>query len=182
MPHLVRNDKTKPLQEDARLRPLSKVFFVQKIMYKMLSPRDVEEAKRHVYFCENHSLVDRFILPFSKYILKRVPSVICPNVLTFFGLFFSWSAFAIAATFIDTNDSFHKTLIISLCMIVYQILDGVDGKLARQTNNSTCLGEVLDHVRMMPDHCSVYPFSSYLTHFFRVVIQHPLLPSFWQWR
>lgn len=90
--------------------------------------------------------------PFYNWIVRFVPKSVSPNVLSFSGLLFSIFAWQTATRTIQLlgDDPLAPWPALSLGIIgtsimLYMILDDIDGKHSRNSLNSSPLGELVDH-------------------------------------
>lgn len=121
----------------------------------LLTPEEIEEVRDFHYVVVDESITSVLFNPFWNALLYRcIPTTVAPNVLTLFGLFMCHAALC-AAVFLDTSSAM-TTLLVAACIVVYIAMDALDGKQARRTENSTPLGEILDHVC---DSLSVVPIT-----------------------
>jgi len=102
--------------------------------------RHIEQYKSYKYFCEDNSLFyECFWKKVFNYIQKFIPSYIHPNYITIS------SIFVIIVTYFLDN-FLNSSLFFSFGIIYYMLADGVDGTHARETKQTSIIGEHLDHV------------------------------------
>jgi cytidyltransferase-like protein len=87
------------------------------------------------------SILSKCFNPLYESCVKIVPKNVSPNVLSFVGLLFSIYAWSISTL---GNAIYHNT-ISAFCIIMYMILDAIDGKQARKTHTVSSLGELVNH-------------------------------------
>jgi len=84
-----------------------------------------------------------------EYVVKWIPLWIAPNVLTLTSLIIQLIAFYVYLYFepemSGTYESFIFYIYLSISLFTYQTLDAIDGKHARNTKNSSPLGQLFDH-------------------------------------
>eukprot|EP01084_Bolivina_argentea_P237034 398466_1 len=85
-----------------------------------------------------------FWIPISKYIPKSVS----PNLVTILGatsFFISISIWVYETTNLESCSSSFGYYVLALGVFIYQLCDNLDGIHARNTNQSSALGMLLDH-------------------------------------
>lgn len=87
-------------------------------------------------------LASKVLNPFYNYIVRFVPKSVSPNVLSVSGLLMS--IFAWQNSFHTTFSSF-QLFVVGMGILMYMILDDIDGKHSRNTLTSSPLGELVDH-------------------------------------
>jgi ethanolaminephosphotransferase len=85
--------------------------------------------------------------PIAEKILEYTPITIAPNTITVFGFLLHTFATIILCLYLPfSSDAPGWALFLyGFCVCAYQMLDNVDGKLARKIQNSTPLGMIMDH-------------------------------------
>lgn len=107
-----------------------------------------EAEKKNVaqwqYNVTDKSVTTRLFTPLWEFWVKLVPDSVAPNVLTAAALLCQIQAFYICWLY---GKSYPRAVsLIAMCLIVvYQTLDAIDGKHARNTRQSSPLGELFDH-------------------------------------
>jgi ethanolaminephosphotransferase len=81
--------------------------------------------------------------PFYNRIVKFVPKSVSPNVLSFSGLLMSIFAWQNAVK--TTQHTLFDLSLVAFGILMYMILDDIDGKHSRNTLTSSPLGELVDH-------------------------------------
>lgn len=87
------------------------------------------------------------INPFCVYVQYRIPACISPNTITWIGFFSMMTSFFAILCFDSnlTNPPKLLSLFNAIAIIIYIMADSIDGIHARNTNQSSPLGKVLDH-------------------------------------
>lgn len=109
-----------------------------------LTSPEMENVRRWKYRVEDESVSTWLLTPFWNWLLKWIPHTVAPNVLTLAGFlclvqsayltYYKLESFPVLVTFLN------------VCLLFsYMTLDALDGKHARQTNNSSPVGELFDH-------------------------------------
>lgn len=107
-----------------------------------------EAEKRNIaqwqYNVTDKSVTTRLFTPLWEFWVKFVPDSVAPNVLTAAALLCQIQAFYICWLY---GTMFPRVVsLVAMCLIVmYQTLDAIDGKHARNTRQSSPLGELFDH-------------------------------------
>ena len=117
---------------------------------KPLSEEKLSNLNKYKYKSTNQSIIYNHIAsPFLNKIVIFLPTKLAPNVITLLGLM--CNVFATIISYLDGGFDFSHELKRSTCFIIgtfqllYYILDGLDGKQARRTGNSTPFGMIMDH-------------------------------------
>ena len=87
-------------------------------------------------------IMSALLNPFYNRIVRFVPKNVSPNVLSFSGLLFSIFAWQTSLHPVLTAP---HLITIATSIMLYMILDDIDGKHSRNTLNSSPLGELVDH-------------------------------------
>jgi ethanolaminephosphotransferase len=112
---------------------------------------DPEKVFRYSYASEGCSiLTPLFWKVFCKPVLRFLPRYVSPNLISLTGNVFSTFAFLLLiGVFGDfrTLAAEHPLyfLIPAFCVLIYHVLDNIDGTQARRTHSSSPLGEFFDH-------------------------------------
>jgi len=108
--------------------------------FNILSSQDKTNLFQWRYKVVDNSIVSYYLDPLWTCIHDTyIPVWIAPNVLTLCGF-----ACVIMAFLLVMNDLI-SSLWIAILIFLYQSFDAIDGKQARRINNSTAMGELLDH-------------------------------------
>uniref|UniRef100_UPI00358E0459 cholinephosphotransferase 1-like n=1 Tax=Myxine glutinosa TaxID=7769 RepID=UPI00358E0459 len=113
-----------------------------------LSAEQLRRLREHRYTSLGQSVLDAALQPWWEWLLCFVPLHIAPNALTLLGLFANAvSTLGLIATCPGARETAPHWLYAccSLCLLVYQSLDALDGKQARRTGTASPLGELFDH-------------------------------------
>uniref|UniRef100_A0A5K3FPQ8 Choline/ethanolaminephosphotransferase 1-like n=1 Tax=Mesocestoides corti TaxID=53468 RepID=A0A5K3FPQ8_MESCO len=113
-----------------------------------LRPEQLQTIKEHEYSCRGSSLLESYFQVFWCALVPYVPKRIAPNALTLFGLIINALSVLILLYYSPDLKSEVPSWSLAfgaLCVFIYQTLDALDGKHARQTNSVSPLGELFDH-------------------------------------
>jgi hypothetical protein len=110
-------------------------------MYFEISEKN-DEYKSYKYVCDDKTISYKYLKPLFNLIQSKIPEYIHPNILT------CSSLIVIIITYLLKNiiPGLITNLLFSFGMIIYLILDSVDGIHARNTKKTSIIGEYLDHV------------------------------------
>lgn len=104
------------------------------------------------YKGSDNSLLYQYVLsPFALFCVENyVPESIAPNSITFFGLLWMITSYALCWWFVptlETTDEIPSWIFLwnAVSLLAYQTLDNMDGKQARKTGSSSPLGLLFDH-------------------------------------
>lgn len=107
--------------------------------------------KDHIQNIENHkynvidlSISTSLCKPFWNFIERYVPFWIAPNIITLLGLFSTFAGTYFTFKYYD-NYPFITTFFSIFFTVLYVNLDAIDGIHARNTKNTSAIGELLDH-------------------------------------
>jgi ethanolaminephosphotransferase len=109
-----------------------------------LSDQDLESIARWRYKVVDASISTRLLTPFWNWLALFVPTNVAPNVLTLAAFACVLQAFWLVVKF---GDEFPRASAAGAAVLTYCYftLDCLDGKHARNTKNSSPLGELFDH-------------------------------------
>lgn len=114
-----------------------------------LSKEQQIALQQYEYRGEDRSITYRYILaPFYSRIVELVPLWVAPNTLTLVGFLFPTFAHLLLLYYAPTleHDAPRAVYFFSaVSMLIYMILDNLDGKQARRTKSSSPLGHLFDH-------------------------------------
>jgi phosphatidylglycerophosphate synthase len=115
-------------------------------LINILSDNDIKNLREWNYSVEDNSIITQIFTPFWNKIATFIPSYIAPNLISLCGLLCLIMSTIICNFYIDIDgyETIVKLLSIML-IIIYTILDAIDGKHARNIKNATQLGEFFDH-------------------------------------
>lgn len=114
-----------------------------------VTPQGAKNLRRYKYSGNDASLVYRYVLsPMAEMCVKVLPQFVAPNLITLVGLllsiyshiviaYYSWNFRSQAPSWVWYQNS--------ICLLLYQLLDNMDGKQARRTKTSSPLGMIFDH-------------------------------------
>ena len=115
-----------------------------------LPQEKLENMKQFKYKYTNNSIIYNYLVsPLLNKLVNCLPTNLAPNLITFFSLISNFIAFIVSV--LDGGFDFSQPIKKSTCFIIgisqllYIILDGIDGKQARRTGNSTPFGMLMDH-------------------------------------
>jgi phosphatidylglycerophosphate synthase len=119
-----------------------------------ISDEGIDNMKKFRYQCVNNSfLYNNFTSPLlDKFIMPLIPIWVAPNTLTLLSFIVNLFTFLIFYYEKRNEDppftellSQSSALCLAFTHLLYIILDNIDGKQARKTKSSTCLGLFFDH-------------------------------------
>ena len=115
-----------------------------------LPQEKLENMKQFKYKYTNNSIIYNYLVsPLLNKLVNCLPTNLAPNLITFFSLISNIIAFIVSV--LDGGFDFSQPIKKSTCFIIgisqllYIIFDGIDGKQARRTGNSTPFGMLMDH-------------------------------------
>lgn len=109
-----------------------------------LSEADLDGFRRWKYAVVDNSFTTIYMSPFWNWVVQYIPKECAPNVLTLAGFLCAIQAFVVSKLYRHShyNESLAAFLLLAFA---YFNLDALDGKHARNTKNSSPLGELFDH-------------------------------------
>ena len=110
----------------------------------ILTRNEKESIKKFKYHVTDLSIVSEYMNPFWNWLVTFIPNTVAPNILSIVGMMCSIYSFHICYHYIDDHPVF-VPLISALLIFTYMNLDSIDGKHARNTGNSSPMGEIVDH-------------------------------------
>ena len=115
-----------------------------------LPQEKLENMKQFKYKYTNNSIIYNYLVsPILNKLVNCLPTNLAPNLITFFSLISNFIAFIVSV--LDGGFDFSQPIKKSTCFVIgisqllYIIFDGIDGKQARRTGNSTPFGMLMDH-------------------------------------
>jgi len=108
----------------------------------------LEKIKKHAYVSGTSTYIDDALQPFWNGAALLIPTRVAPNLVTLSGFLFPLS---ISILLVWHDPSMREPppimyhAIGALCLCIYQQLDAMDGKHARNTKQSSPLGQLFDH-------------------------------------
>jgi phosphatidylglycerophosphate synthase len=98
----------------------------------------------YTYNVRDDSITTEFYTPLWTVVADYIPSSVAPNLITFFGFLMNLMSLSIALSSSELNA--YNAIRIALYLWLAQMADAIDGIHARQTQQSSELGEYFDHV------------------------------------
>jgi glycerol-3-phosphate cytidylyltransferase-like family protein/phosphatidylglycerophosphate synthase len=133
---------------------------------------DLDNLEEWEYKVKDHGTLIKYINPIYEYLAKLIPNTVSPNVLSIMGLLFSFYAW-INSFNEPTN---YLNFITGISILIYMVLDAIDGKHARNTYTFSPLGELIDHysdcisnVLLVDIILNVYHYQNFYTKWFLMV-------------
>lgn len=108
-------------------------------MKKYLSLDNINTYKDYTYFSEDNTFLTQKYRVFWNFIQKFIPKYVHPNIITLFGLISIIFGHYMMKTY-------SSNITMGICVWLYLNFDGLDGIHARKTNNTSIIGEYLDHI------------------------------------
>nr|CDS20303.1 choline:ethanolaminephosphotransferase 1 [Echinococcus granulosus] len=113
-----------------------------------LRPEQLQTIKEHKYASRGSSISESYLQVFWCSLVPYIPKRVAPNTLTLTGLIINSVSVLILLYYspdLKSEVPSWSLVLAALCVFIYQTLDALDGKHARQTNTVTPLGELFDH-------------------------------------
>ncbi|VDO09276.1 unnamed protein product [Rodentolepis nana] len=113
-----------------------------------LSPEQLINLKEHKYSCRGSSISEKYFQVFWTSLVPYIPKNVAPNTITLIGLILNTLSVLILLCYspdLKSNVPSWALVTTAICVFIYQTLDALDGKHARQTNTVSPLGELFDH-------------------------------------
>ncbi|VUZ53512.1 unnamed protein product [Hymenolepis diminuta] len=113
-----------------------------------LSPEQLLNLKEHKYSSKGSSVSEKYFQVFWCSLVPYIPKRIAPNTLTLTGLILNTLSVLILLYYspdLKSNVPSWALVLAAVCIFIYQTLDALDGKHARETNTASPLGELFDH-------------------------------------
>lgn len=108
----------------------------------IFSNDELERFKQWKYTSKSFSVIDKYLEPYWIQLSNHIPSYVSANLLTITG-----HAIIHLINCLSTfGNNWFTSFIIGIGILVYYTIDCLDGKQARKLKNSTCFGELIDHV------------------------------------
>lgn len=108
----------------------------------MISAPERQSLIKWKYRVKTDSIIAPVLDPGFNILAQYIPRQVSPNLLSLMGLGFTIMAWYISTT---SYTDLPGCVLIASCIILYTVLDAVDGIHARNTGMSSALGELLDH-------------------------------------
>ncbi|KAL9643720.1 hypothetical protein ABK040_016166 [Willaertia magna] len=116
---------------------------------KYISPWMIDSLKNYKYKSGDNSIMSYYLQSYWEYCAKLVPKQIAPNTITVLGFLGILLGFGLLIINNPNLESNHVNGIFyflnGILLFYYQTMDAIDGKHARNTKNSSPLGELVDH-------------------------------------
>jgi len=113
-----------------------------------ITDEGLKKLDEYKYRSGGYSKLDNIINPFWERVEKALPRTMAPNMVTFIGFIFEAMSY-LCMLYYDatlTKEIPAWTFFFAaFCQFVYQTMDAVDGKHARETKSSSPLGQLFDH-------------------------------------
>lgn len=106
-----------------------------------LNQTDIENYINYKYDSEDNCFLTKYYRIIWNNISNIIPKYIHPNIITLMGLFIIIFGYYLANVFNNYSNIF-----MSLAIIGYTLTDGIDGIHARKTNQTSIIGEYMDHL------------------------------------
>uniref|UniRef100_A0A915KXH8 Uncharacterized protein n=1 Tax=Romanomermis culicivorax TaxID=13658 RepID=A0A915KXH8_ROMCU len=112
-----------------------------------LTNKQLKRLSEHRYNVQNNSTIEPYLNIFWNKVVEHLPLWLSPNLITIAGFFVNLVSVFILLCYHHNQEPLPRWtfFLCALTIIVYQTLDGLDGKQARRTNSSSPLGELFDH-------------------------------------
>lgn len=107
-----------------------------------VSREDVGNLEKWKYKVVDNSISTEYLTPFWNYAVLFLPIWLAPNVVTLLGLCCTICVFSLCVVY---ESSGPLSLVVVFFLFLYQTLDALDGKHARQLRNGSPIGELMDH-------------------------------------
>lgn len=113
-------------------------------VFDFVTCQDVENLRHHKFVSAGSTPVDDLMQPFWCSLARCVPRCISPNMISVVGGVFAAAA-SVSSVIATRCESRALYFVAPVLLFVYMTADAIDGKHARDTNQSTPLGAVVDH-------------------------------------
>nr|CDS28364.1 choline:ethanolaminephosphotransferase 1 [Hymenolepis microstoma] len=113
-----------------------------------LSSVQLINLKEHKYSCRGSSISEKYFQVFWCSLVPYIPKRVAPNTITLTGLILNTLSVLILLCYspdLKSDVPPWALVLTAICVFIYQTLDALDGKHARQTNTVSPLGELFDH-------------------------------------
>ena len=148
-----------------------------------LTRPEKDNLVKWTYSVKDESITTEILTPLWEYLVRLVPPIVAPNVLTLCGFLAVLYAHHLCYNYLEI---YPNLIAIVTCVLtfIYMNLDAMDGKHARRTRNSTPLGELFDHacdnvglVFMTQSLCMILGIDTYLQWYIVQIAQFAFLNS-----
>ena len=113
-----------------------------------ITDEGLKSIKDHKYKPGAYSNLDNLLNPFWIAVSHKIPKWMAPNTVTLLGLIvllLSYLWMAVYDMSLSKQIPSWPYFIMAIGIFIFQTLDAVDGKHARNTNSSSPLGQLFDH-------------------------------------
>lgn len=105
-----------------------------------LTKKEKDSLSKWEYKVVSNSILEKGLNPIYNFLALLIPYNVSPNALSLGGLIFTIFAWS------QSDKSYYgNNYVVGISMLIYMVLDAIDGKHARNTLTSTPLGEIFDH-------------------------------------
>jgi cytidyltransferase-like protein len=108
---------------------------------KYLNNLNIDNFKKYKYCSEDNCFLTPYYYKLWSYLGNFIPRKIHPNFITLFGLFIIFLTYNLSNIFTSVSN-----IIMGIGVIGYVMADGLDGIHARNTRQTSIIGEYLDHL------------------------------------
>lgn len=113
-----------------------------------LRPEELLSLKTHKFAGVNNSILSKYVINhYNRWLIRRIPETISPNVLTLCGYVMMMTSLLLTMVLDPYLNDAPKYLPLAnfFLMFAYFTFDNLDGMQARKTNSASPLGQLLDH-------------------------------------
>ncbi len=107
---------------------------------KILSEENLDSLKKYKYICEDNFFLNQIYTKCWSYLQTFIPKKIHPNIITLMGLINVITSYVLAK-----NNNF-SNIIMTMGIFNYINCDGIDGIHARNTKQTSIIGEYMDRL------------------------------------
>jgi cytidyltransferase-like protein len=126
---------------------------------KILSEENIYSLKKYKYICEDNFFLNQLYTKFWIYLQSYIPRKIHPNILTLMGLI------SVILSYILNKNNNYSNIIMAIGIFNYINYDGIDGIHARNTKQTSIIGEYMDR---LIDLCVAGLIGSYIFNMFGI--------------
>lgn len=110
----------------------------------ILTDEQKDNISNYKYSVVDASITTEYLEPFWLFLQTLIPICIAPNLISISGLIITIFGWALCHNFYNSYPVITGLSSI-FCILTYMNLDAIDGIHARKTNNSSSVGELVDH-------------------------------------